>query len=328
MAETVRDAVVVITGASSGIGRATALAFAARGARLVLAARRAAALDDARGECERAGASVLVVPTDVTDEAAVERLARDAVARFGRLDVWANVAGVYAVGRFEDVPMDVFRRVLDTNFLGTVYGARAALRQFRAQQRGVLVNVASVLGRAGTAYTAPYTASKFAVVGFSECLRQETRDLSDVHVCTVLPASIDTPLFQHAANYVARPLKALRPVYAPERVARTIVGLAESPERQVVVGNAGRAMLALHALAPAAYDRITPRQLERTSFGEGRVAPSPGNVLAPMAEGTSVHGGWGAEEGNGRLARGALAVAAAAAVPVLAWWLLPRAARA
>src|SRR5919202_2625850 len=179
-----QDAVVVITGASSGIGRATALAFAGRGSQVVVAARRDEPLDTLLAECETlAGRSGLAVPTDVAESAQVEALARRAVERFGRIDVWVNNAGVYAAGRFEDTPPDVFRRVLDVNLFGCVHGARAALPHLR-QRRGVLINVASVDSEASYHYFSAYVASKWAVRGFSAALRQELHG-EGVDVCTI-----------------------------------------------------------------------------------------------------------------------------------------------
>jgi NAD(P)-dependent dehydrogenase (short-subunit alcohol dehydrogenase family) len=210
-------AVVVVTGASSGIGRATGLAFAQRGARVVLAARRAAALEELARECQAAGGQALPVPTDVTDEGAVAELARRPVERFGRIDIWVNNAGVYLLGSLEATPPEAFRRVLETNFFGYVHGARAVLPHFRDQGHGVLINNASVYSHVGAPWLTAYVSSKFAVRGFSEALCQELADLADVHVCTVSPSPIDTPIFASAANYSGRTVKAPPPTYPPEQ---------------------------------------------------------------------------------------------------------------
>ena len=216
------ESVIVITGASSGIGRATALHLAGKGASLVLTARRGEALIALAEQCERLGGRVLALPADVTDREAVERVARGAIERFGRIDMWVNNAAVTMFGRLEEAPYEAYRRVIETNLFGYIHGARAVVPYFREQGAGVLVNVASVVGKVGEPYLSAYVASKFGIVGFSESLRMELRDAENVHVCLVLPASIDTPLFQQGANYMGRSPKPVEPVYRPERVAATI----------------------------------------------------------------------------------------------------------
>ena len=291
MPRRIEDSVVVITGASSGIGRATARAFARRGASVVLAARREALLREVAEECERAGGRALAVPTDVTDEAAVEALARRAVEEFGRIDVWVNNAGVTLYARFDEAPPRTYDRVIETNLFGSIYGARAALRRFREQGSGVLVNNASVFASMGAPYASAYIASKHAVRALGECLRQELRDADDIHVSTILPASIDTPFFQHAANYTGRALKPLRPVIDVERVAEAIVGLAERPRRERVVGQSGR-MLRLGRAAPWLQERMVARQVELDHFQDAPAPPTDGNVLEPMPAGAGASGGW------------------------------------
>jgi short-subunit dehydrogenase len=318
------EAVVVITGASSGIGRAAAYAFARRGARLVLAARRAHLLEEVVQECEQIGAETLAVPTDVTDADAVERLAIAAEQRFGRIDVWVNNAGVTAMGRFDQLPPDIFRQVIETNLFGYVHGARTALRRFGAEGAGVLINNASMNAYVAEPYASAYVASKFAVRALSDCLREEWLDEPEIHVCTVLPAVIDTPLFQHAANYEGRPVRAMPPVYAAEKVARTFVAMAEQPRREMFVGNSGRMLALQHTLAPAMTERMMARMVDRQHFYQDRRAVvSRGNLFEPMAEGSDVSGGWREAGRSGRsLAWGLGALALGIGVAAIAGTVL------
>jgi NAD(P)-dependent dehydrogenase (short-subunit alcohol dehydrogenase family) len=314
------DSVVVITGASSGIGRATALAFAREGASVVLAARRQQLLLDTAAECESLGGRALAVPTDVTDEEAVRELARRAVEHFGRIDVWVNNAAVGLFGRFEETPPDVYRRAIETDLFGYIHGARAALSYFHEQGSGVLINNSSVVAKASQPYTSAYVMSKFAIRALGESLRQELilDGAKDIHVCTVMPASIDTPFFQHAANYTGRAAKALNPVYDAEKVARTMVRCARRPKREVIVGNAGRMLALQHTLSLGLYERMAARLIDRDHFQDQPAPPNAGSLFEPMQEGTGVSGGWKADDGTSM--RRAALIGAAVAVPALIVW--------
>ncbi|HYC60275.1 MAG TPA: SDR family oxidoreductase [Thermoanaerobaculia bacterium] len=285
--------VVVITGASSGIGRATAIELASRGATLVLASRDAVALEDVVAECEAAGGAAVAVATDVTREEEVEAVGRLAVSRFGRIDVWVNNAAVALFATFENAPSDVYRRVIETNVFGYVHGARVALRQFKAQHRGVLINIDSVTAGAPQPYTSAYVASKFAVRGLSACLRMELSLESehDIYVCNVMPAAIDTPLFQHAANYTGRAVKALDPVYPATKVARAIAALIEKPRAEVVVGKAGLVMMANARTSPRLYERFAARHIDRNHLQDRPTGPTQGNLFLTTAP-KAVEGGW------------------------------------
>jgi NAD(P)-dependent dehydrogenase (short-subunit alcohol dehydrogenase family) len=290
--------VVVITGASSGIGRATALRFARKRARLVLAARSTEALEAVAKDCRKRGAKAIVVPTDVTDPEAVQALAARAVDEFGRLDVWVNNAAVSVFGRITDVPLKDFQRVLDVNVSGYVHGARAALPHLRNQGSGVLINVSSIVGEIAQPYTAAYSMSKAAVRALGVSIRWELRldGATGIKVCTVMPATIDTRFFQHAANYTGRQVVAMPPVYTPQRVARAIVKLSRKPKRETVVGPGGRLLALQHKFTPGAVDGTMAVQVDKTHLSRHGAAPdSTGNLYQPSEEGRkgSVEGGWG-----------------------------------
>ncbi|RJT77260.1 SDR family NAD(P)-dependent oxidoreductase [Arthrobacter cheniae] len=287
------DAVtVVITGASSGIGRATARLFAKDGAQLVLAGRDEGTLEAVAAECRGRGATAISVRTDVSSEADVDRLAEAAIERFGRIDVWVGNASLYSFGTFEQTPSEVFDRLIAVNLLGQVYGARAALRVFRSQGRGVLVSVASVYSRITSPLVSPYVTSKFGLLGFLEVLRMELRDVPGIHVCAVLPATIDTPIHQHAANFTGRPVRPLPPVTDPVRVARAIVRVSRRPRRLTQVGRVQSMFVYARALAPALYEPVIARAYLAMALKSGSLPISPGNVFEADRQVTGVTGGW------------------------------------
>src|SRR2546421_5098409 len=295
MPRKIQDSVVVITGASSGIGKATALAFAKKGASVVVAARREAPLQETARECEQLGARAIAVPTDMTDFQAVQHLADRALETFGRIGVWVNNHGVTLFARFEEAPMEDYRRVIEVDLLGSIYGARVVLPIFREQGAGTLINQGSMVSKLSEPYVSSYVAAKHGIRGLGMSLRQELalNGSKQIHVCTVMPATIDTPFFQHAANYLGRAAKAMPPVYPPERVARTIVNLARWPRREVFVGNAARMFWWQYLLAPGLTERMMAVLVDKLHLYQDKmVPPTSGNLFEPMAEGTSTSGGW------------------------------------
>src|SRR3712207_229065 len=283
--------VVVITGASRGIGRATAMRFAEYGASVVLAARSEDALLEAAAECEALGGEALAVPTDVAEWGSVEGLARRAAERFGRIDVWVNNAVLVAVGRLENVPPDANRRVVEANLLGYVYGAQAVLPRFREQGSGVLINMSSGFGLVGAPYAGAYTATKFAQRGLAQALRGELRG-SGIHVCTIMPGGVDTTAYRLAANYSGRPAGPKGFLASPEKIARVVVRCAENPRPEVVVGNSIRMLRLTHALAPRIVERAVARTIERGFLRREPEKPSSGNLHEPLSEWVAADGGF------------------------------------
>jgi NAD(P)-dependent dehydrogenase (short-subunit alcohol dehydrogenase family) len=291
----VAEQVVVVLGASSGIGRATALEFARRGTtRLVVASRGAEALAALVRELEAAGAEAVAVPTDVTDEAAVQALVRAAEERFGRIDTFVTAPAVSVYGRITDITLAEFRRVMEVNFLGHVAAAQAAVPALERAGGGVYIGVASVEGYRSLPLHAPYSASKFALRSFQDALRMELADAhSPVQVVSILPASIGTPFFEHSRSKTGSLPKPPPPVYAPELVAEAIVRAAEHPRREIPVGDAAVGFLAGQRLSPALSDAVLslagPRmqRSDRPDDGTDIVdtpTPGPGSVRGRFAD--------------------------------------------
>jgi len=287
--------VVVITGASSGFGKGAALKFASLGASLVLAARRENLLERLAVECRGFGVKVMVRGTDVSDPEQVQRLMEVAYDGFNGFDVWVNDAGVGAVGRFDEIPVADHLQLVATNLMGTIYGSHAALRLFKHRRSGTLINVASALGKIPAPYYASYTASKYAIVGLGAALRQELKEekFDKVHVCTVMPMAMDTPFFEHAANYTGRQAVPIPPVYDAQKVVDVIVNLAETPEDEVIVGGAGKIFNAAHQIMPGGVENFMAAQTHKTQIEQAPPAQfSTGALHQPTQGGTEICGGW------------------------------------
>ena len=270
-----RDQVLVITGASSGIGLTTAEMAVARGARVVMAARSGPELARAadRLNRERGRECALAVAIDVSDPNAAERIAERAQDAFGGIDTWINNAGVSVYGRIVDVPLADMRRVFETNFWGTVNGCRVALGVLR-ERGGVIINVGSVVSDFAVPLQGIYSASKHAVKGFTDALRMEVEAAGwPIAVTLVKPGPIDTPYTEHARNYMEHEAKHQPPVYSPEEVAHAILRCAERPVRDVVVGGGSRMMTAIATMAP----RLADLYMERTAFAAQQRSDRPAN---------------------------------------------------
>lgn len=249
--------VVVITGASSGIGAATAIACGRAGMRVVLAARRAERLADVAREVTAAGGEARVAPTDVADEAQVRALIDGTVDAWGRLDVLVNNAGVGILATVEQTTSAEFEEIARVNYLGTVYGVLAALPHMRRQGAGHLVNVASVVGKRASPFRAAYVASKFAVVGLSEALRMELRG-TGIHVTCVCPIGTATEFHEVEPNRLGVPGRG-GPIQSAEHVARAIVRALRRPRAEVHPYPPARLLFLANALAPALVDRLLLR---------------------------------------------------------------------
>jgi short-subunit dehydrogenase len=256
------DQVIVITGASSGIGLVTARLAAKRGARLVLNARNEEALRAIANEINEAGGEAIDVPGDVGNFEAVRRIADVATRGFGGFDTWVNNAGVSIYGPVLDQSLEDQRRLFDTNYWGVVHGSMMACGHLRTRG-GALINIGSVVSDRAIPIQGTYCASKHAVKGYTDALRMELEEEgAPISVTLIKPSAIDTPYIHHAKNLLAvEPLNP-PPVYAPETVAEAILHCAENPERDVIIGGGGKAISAMSYYAP----RITDKMMEATMF--------------------------------------------------------------
>lgn len=310
---------IVITGASSGVGMAAALAFAKYRCTLVLAARRMEALEKVVAQCKEMGASAMAVKADVTNAGEVHRLATAAIDYSGNIDVWINNAGVLAAGDFDSTPLEVHDQVIRTNLMGYVHGAYAALPYFKQQGYGVLINNISVGGWMPVPYGAAYSASKFGLRGFSEALRGELGKWPRIYVCELYPAFLDTPGIQHAGNFTGSVLKPAPPVYDPRRVARAMVRLAQRPRRSTTVGGVATLLRLSHFITPTLTVAVTAKVME-TYFKQAEPASSgTGNLFYSGDSHTEVHGGWKEEFKPAKRKLAATLLISALATGLLIW---------
>src|SRR3954451_9118730 len=257
MGTPLRDQVVVITGASTGIGRETALAFARAGASIVPAARGEEALTTLAAEIQQLGGQAEPVVADVAEYADVERIGQRAIERFGRIDTWINNAAVALYGSLDQLEASEIARVINVDLLGEIHGSKVALSHLRQRGLGTLINVGSVLSERGTQLQTPYVASKHGVAGFTEALRLEVQESTpEIDVVLILPSSINTPLFEHARSKLGVLPAPIPPVYEPQVVAEAILHAAEHGGRDIVVGGAGKMLVLSDRLSSTLLDRV------------------------------------------------------------------------
>ena len=245
---------VVITGATSGIGREAALQFADAGARVVVAGRREERLNELVSEIEAKGGEALAVRADVADQSQVDHLIETAFEKFGRVDTLVNNAGVALAAKFETQTLEDFRRLMDVNFWGAVYGCRAVVPRMKTQSGGgVIINISSILGKRGMPFETAYCASKFALAGFSESLRVELMTES-IDVVSVFPGAVETEIFESAANHTGLEMPTFLPKFPAKEMARLIVRAARYPQPEIVMALDALAINAANKLVPSIVD--------------------------------------------------------------------------
>ena len=277
--------VIVITGASSGIGLATAKAAAARHAKVVLIARSGVVLAEVADQINSSGGEALYVMADVGKREEVEHAAHVAVERFGRIDTWVNDAGVSIYGRLDEVSEADSRRLFDTNFWGVVNGSLAALPWLR-KRGGALINVGSELSETVVPLQGMYAASKHAVKGFTDALRMEVEEIdkAPVSITLIQPTAVDTPYPEHARNYLEREARLPSPQIDPFRVAEAILHAATHADRDVKVGVMASLNVGMSKIMPSLLDRVAALQVERQQ-GDGPPRNPAGSLYTAGGEG-------------------------------------------
>ncbi len=284
--------VAVVTGASSGIGRATALELAGRGYDLVLLARATESLLAVEADCHDRGVQALVVTADVGSQAEVDAAFHAAIDRFGAVHAVINSAAAVGYGRFEDVPVEVFDRVVVTNLLGTANVARTALRHFRRQNGGHLVLMGSLLGKIAVPFMSPYVSSKWGVHGLARILQIEARQTPGIEVSVVSPGSVNTPAYLQAANYAGWEGRPPPPIDQPEKVARAVVKCLDKPRRDSGVGIANPIVVLGFRLLPRVFDALVSPLMRLGGLSRRALMPHSGNVFGPRPAEDVTHGPW------------------------------------
>lgn len=274
----------VITGGSSGIGKATALELARQGVSLVLCARSQGDLDETARECQALGTQVATSTMDVTDEMRVKGVGDKAIQVFGRLDIWINNAGVDMFGRLEELPVEAIHRLVEVNLLGYIYGCRAALNHMRQSGKGTIINVSSLAGIAAFPYSSVYASTESGINALSASIRMENIDKPDITISTLIIPAIDTPFFAHSANYLGKQIRPFPPVYKPERVARTILRLTLRPRKEKVFGVPANMLVAMKRFFPFLTEKFIARMAAKHYLKAKTASNFSGNLYMPLRE--------------------------------------------
>ncbi len=292
LAASVKTQIVVITGASAGVGRATAQAFARRGAKLGLIARSREALEDTQREVERLGGEAMVLPLDVADAEAVERAAAAVEQRFGPIDIWVNNAMVSVFGRVDQATPEEIKRVTEVTYLGTVYGTLSALRRMRVRRQGKIIQVGSALAYRGIPLQAPYCGAKHAIQGFTESMRCELmHDEVPVDVTIVEMPALNTPQFDWVKSRLEGRAQPVPPIFQPEVAARAIVWAAHHRRRELFVGFPTVKTIWGNKVAPWFADRVLAKQgIDAQQVAEPEDPERPNNLWQPVRGLHRAHG--------------------------------------
>jgi NADP-dependent 3-hydroxy acid dehydrogenase YdfG len=296
--------IIVVTGASSGVGRATVRAFAAQHARIGLIARGVDGLEAAAREVREAGGEALVLPLDVADAAAVERAADEVVARWGHIDVWVNDAMISVFSPVQEMRSDEYRRVMEVNYLGYVHGTMAALRHMRRRNRGVILQIGSALAYRSIPLQSAYCASKAAIRGFTDSLRSELyRERSGIAVSMLQLPAVNTPQFEVVRNRLDGHPQPVPPIYQPEVIARVVVRAATRPRREIWIGwSTTKAILGQRVIAGLLDKYLAKRAWEAQTTNPLPSGHPPrhdtDNVDAPLSGDRGAHGPFDARARN------------------------------